>query len=119
MFKDEYYVAPVDLKQLYNIDLLSRHFKINDDSETFYEVYLYIKKHLFNKANYHPKWRERCEVLEKEFLELYERAKEKEEKSQGCAKNKTQKPFYRISFLNRSYKTIFDGLRRKSKRYTS
>ena len=52
--------------------------KFGEDCETLWRVYQYILRKLKPKARGNLAWLENIEKLEKEFLEIYERAKTKE-----------------------------------------
>ncbi len=68
------------------------------------------------KAYHDPIRRDKCVKLQKEFLELYERAKIKEKDVEGKAKNKTQGPLYCIIFPDKRDENIFRGFRYASYR---
>ncbi len=102
---------PPQIVQQFSSALLSNPMKFNDDLDLFARIHFYINNKLMKKAKYNAIWEERCDKLEKEFLELYERAKVKEKESKKAYKNKTQEPFYRISFDNKSDENIFAGFR--------
>ena len=78
-------------------------------------IYLYIEKRLLPKARNQPKKRQKCEELKREFMELYERAKKKEENPETEKKNQTKRPFYRIKCPDGRSKTIFDRLRDRAR----
>ena len=78
---------PPQVKQFYDSTLLSKPTsKFYDESELLWRVYTYIKLKLSKKSKYHPNSEIKYNQLEREFLELYERAKTKE-KDATRAKN--------------------------------
>lgn len=107
-------IVPPKIIQYFNSLLLSTPAKLRDDSQTLWMVYTYIKNKIMKKSKHDPKWVAKCQKLEQEFLELYERAKAKEKDAEGKTKNKTQEPFYRIISFDRGNRDVFKGLRRKS-----
>lgn len=53
-----------------------------------------------------------------EFMELYERAKKKEDEVKEEKGNKTQLPFYRLRHSNRDDQRLFEKLERKFSTYS-
>ncbi len=104
---------PPLIMQSFNSTLLSTPFP-GDNLQRLWRIYLYINKKLMQKSHHDPIWKKKCEQLEKEFLELYERTKTKEENIETKTKNKTKEPFYFIEIPNRSHQNIFEGLRYKN-----
>jgi hypothetical protein len=99
----------------FNKDLLSMPMpKFHDDCEVLWRVYQNIKQELWRWEN-HPKFLEKCKKLEEGFLELYGRAKTKEEIKSKDRENKTQKPFYYVSVSDRLHNEIFRRLRYRRK----
>jgi hypothetical protein len=84
-----------------------------DNLERLWRIYSYIKKKLIHKSFHDTIWKQECNQLEQEFLELYERTQIKEKDTKTKTKNKTKEPFYRFKITNRSHENIFDGLRYK------
>lgn len=82
--------------------------KLNEDSETLYRIYQILKKKLMKRAERNPKQKKACEELEKDFLELYERAKAKEKDAEAAPKNVTQRSFYRIAGAKKNDRAIFE-----------
>ena len=73
---------PPIVKQLFDGILLQRPCpKFCDDCETLWKIYLYICS-LIKKLDKHPIKLEKSKKLQKTFLELYERAKTKENELQ-------------------------------------
>jgi len=86
-------------------------FKVYDDCETFGKIYLHIKFKLIPKAEGNPKKLELVTKLQKQFLELYERAKTKEKDIKEAAGESYNQSFYRIGIPHKGHRNIFDGLR--------
>lgn len=106
---------PPQVKQFYDSILLSKPTsKFYDDSELLWRVYTYIKLKLSKKSKYHPNSEIKYNQLEKEFLELYERAKTKEKDYERETGNQGQKFFYYIIITDRSHSKIFERLRSRS-----
>jgi hypothetical protein len=63
------------------------------------------------KCAKYPEWKRECEQLEKQFLELYERALAKEKDLEAEEGYKTQEPFYYIRLPDKCSDEILTGLR--------
>lgn len=105
-------VIPPQILQFYDSCLLSRPMaKLRDDSETLWDIYLYIKRKLL-KENSKRLRKKEIPKLEKEFLELYEQIKKKEEK---IGKEKMDKRlFYYLNIADQRGGEIFSRLKLKS-----
>ena len=90
--------------------LLGKPAKLGDSLEKIWDIYLYIKGKLFKKKT---NSKEKLQKLKKEFLELYECAKEKEKDVKTNSKNKTKMSFYYIELPYKGDKEIFARLRYK------
>jgi hypothetical protein len=107
-------ILPPEIKQYFDHYLLVKPGNLRDNTVILWCLYYYIKNRLMKKAHHDPRWLAKCEKLEKEFLDLYERAIVKEENTKEKNENKTKEPFYRIAGFDRSNETIFKRLRFKS-----
>ena len=104
---------PPHIFEYYNQTLLSTpHYR--EESKDLKGLYHYIRDKLKPKARKIPERWAKVEKLEKEFLELYERLKKKEEEIKGKASAKTKQPFYRIHLSDKPSEKISEGLRRRS-----
>jgi len=102
-------VIPPKILEYYSHILLNNPIKFRDDLEKIWNMYLYVKKILYKKV----KNKIKLEELDKEFLEIYERAKKKEKDINTKTENKTKMPFYFITMPNKGDQNIFDRLRYK------
>lgn len=102
---------------IFDKKILYTHKKFSEDSETLAKIYHYIKNRLDKKPFNDVNRLENFLKIEREFLQLYERAVAKEKEVGSKGKNKTQRPFYIIEGIDPRYETIFRGLRHKSRRY--
>lgn len=106
---------PPEVRQHFDALLLSTPLpEFRDNLKLIWRMYLFIKQKLMKKANYNENTKKRAERLEQEFLELYERAKTKEEKLGEKAENEAKGLFYHINLPNRGFENIFWGLRKAS-----
>jgi hypothetical protein len=80
-------------------------------SDRLWKYYQHVKTKLMKRAEYSPQKKKKCLELEQEFLELYEQAKVKEEKSQTAFRNKAEGPFYYPRFSSKGDKRLYWGLR--------
>ena len=104
-----------EILQHFNSALLSTPATFGDNLKVLWQVYEYIHENISYKAlksNYDP-WKEKIESLEKQFLELYERQKVKEEKLKEEAKYKDDFPFYYIRLPHKGDEKLFSRLRWK------
>ena len=84
---------------------------LGDNCERLWKIYLYIMKKLHKKCYHDVNTIIRCNKLESEFLELYERAKAKEKVVKEEKRNKTQEPFYYIRCASRRNQRVFERLK--------
>jgi hypothetical protein len=106
---------PLSIHQYFSSKMLSLPCpKLRDDSETLRRVYLWIKTKLMKKCAKYPEWKRECEQLEKQFLELYERALAKEKDLEAKEGYKTQESFYWITISDRRSDNIFRRLKLES-----
>lgn len=106
-----------EIKQAYNADLLNMSLS-TFTAKDILDVYLSVKNKLHKKVSYNTKRQERFNALEKEFLDLYERVKEKEKKAKGEDKNITKEPLYSPWVDNSSYREVWFRLKYKAPRNT-
>lgn len=105
------YVIPPRILQYFNSALLSMPtVLLRDSSKDLWAIYQYTVKKLIKKVNNLPQKKAICEQLEKEFLELYELIKEKEEELKTKTEHRTQRPFYRFNGSSRNGERIFRRL---------
>lgn len=107
---------PPDIQKHFNPELLSLNPRCCDNSQTLYEIYIFIKEKLMKRAKSNPIRWEYCLKLEKEFLELYERAKIKEEELKEEKYHRTKEPYYCINLSDKRYEQIFIRLKFKRTR---
>lgn len=88
--------------------------KFYDDSETLYRIFNYIQVKLKKKVDDHPSTMKKYEELEKQFKELYERAKAKETEYQKKNGESFQKPFDYFTYTGRNYRKVFEKIRYRS-----
>lgn len=105
------------LKMNFSKDLLSKTIKYWDDSSDLDRVYKNIKKYLEKKCQKDPRRKEKFDVLEKQYLEIYERIKAKEEKLKEEKGVNFQRSFYSIALSNRAFSKVFRRLRFKRRLY--
>jgi hypothetical protein len=106
---------PLQIMQYFSSALLSNPYpKFCDDSEALWKIYQWIKRKLEKKCKT-DKRIEKFQKLEKQFLELYERAKKKEEDLKAKTGNANKGPFYYFGYTDKYHK----GLSRRlgNKRY--
>lgn len=102
--------------QSFNAQLLSNPMpKFYDDSETLLQIYTYILYKLYRRCLYSSQKIKQFELLEKQFLELYERAKAKEAKYEKENGQSFQRPFDFFIYTGRNNKGIFEKIRFKCK----
>lgn len=96
-------------------NLLSRPMpNFSDDSKTLFEIMQFLEKKIYsNKYKKFPRTIEKFIIKHKHFLELYERAKAKEEQNQKEKGLKTWQLFYRIRMPNQDDRTISKRLMQK------
>ena len=111
--------TPPEIIGFFDRALLMHPLKLGDDLEVIWQVWEYIEEKLIKKADRYPKKKERFERLKKEFLEIYERTKKKEEDPQAKTGNKTKRPMYYIRIPNKGASNVWRGLRSKRNRTPS
>ena len=89
--------------------------KFNEDSKDLWIIYQYIKTKLLKKTKKFPQWEKECLALEKQFMELYERALAKEKEHAEKKTHFTQESFYRFADIDRANGKILTGLKFRSK----
>lgn len=98
------------VQQSFDANLLSYPMpKMREGSHSLWDVYLYIKNELYPRAKSEIK-RSKCLDLMEEFLELYERAKDKEKELEKEATHFTQRSFYFIKSIGQKDERIFTRL---------
>jgi len=101
--------------QNFNSLLLHRTFPdLYDDSERLWKMYLWINNKLKKKCIKDPIRLEKYLKLEKEFLELYGRAKTKEEEFEEEDKRTRFSPFYGFKGNNKRHPKLLDRIKQKS-----
>ena len=100
-------VLPPKIMQSYNAELLSRPCKLREDSETLWKAWLYIEK-MWHKLDKCPGKKSKCEELKQQFMDLYERAKAKEEERKATPKHRTQMSFYYIASVGKKGDRAFN-----------
>lgn len=88
-----------------------------DNLKTILRMFRYIEKRLQKKTLRCPIQRDKFLILRSQFLEVYDKASTKEKDSEATKGNKAKRAFYYITLPNKSDRTIFDGIRRKSYRF--
>lgn len=95
------------IKQWFDKSLLSTPFlSFCDDSKTLYRIYKYIRSCLRDRHN-----KKKFEELEKEFLELYERSKIKENELEEKTGSSSKEPLYLFRETNKRKPRLFGILR--------
>jgi hypothetical protein len=84
--------------------------EFRDSLKKIWKKYVHIKKRLIRQSNYNKNTKVRLEKLEREFLDLYERTKTKEEKLGEETRNKAKGLFYHVDLPDKSSQNIFRGL---------
>jgi hypothetical protein len=103
-------VLPPQIQTYFDKTLLSIPMKFGDDLERIHNIFCYIKQVAEKYRNY-PKEYARWKLLEKEYMDLYERTKTKEKNQEAKAKNRTKGPFYFIRMSNKRFDRLFSRLR--------
>lgn len=85
----------------------------SDSCIDLFEMYEWITKKLKKKICKDPERLKKYIQLEKEFMDIYERAKVKEEKLEEEKVHFTQKPFYRFRCSEKDVQLLFDRFRIK------
>jgi hypothetical protein len=111
-------VLPPQIKQFFDKNLLSKDSpEFRDSCKVIWRVYLYIKNRLRKKVDNDPIRLNKYLELEKQFLELYERTKAKEEERKIEEGHHTQEPFYYFRKTNGNYQWLFDRLKCESQKF--
>lgn len=97
--------------------------KFRDDAETLWKVWEYIEDKLWKKLDKCSGKKAKCEKLKKEFMKLYEQAKNKEKELEAKKKHPTQMPFYYFKSIGRQgdsafRSALFRQISRRSSIYT-
>jgi len=112
-------IIPPQITQYFDSKLLSTPVpNFNDSSQDLWLIYQYIKTKLLKKTKKYPQWEKECLALEKQFMELYERALAKEKEHTEKKTHYTQGSFYRFRSLNKTDDRIFTGLKYRSRRWS-
>ncbi len=111
---------PPEIIQHFNSILLSMPMpKMCDDCDTLWQIYQYIKICLQKKTSDNPNSDAKFLKLEREFLEKYEQAYQKEKKWKEQNKMENRTPFSYITISNPRNRAVFEGLRFKRRRIHS
>ena len=103
-------IAPPTIEQ-FNVNLLSTPMPLfRENTKDLWQMYLYIKTKLMYKARNNPIRLKKCLELEQQFLELYERAMDKEQERKAETTHFTQRPFYGITRTGCKDDKLFDRL---------
>lgn len=107
---------PLQFIQSFDSALLSRPMpKFCDDSETLWQIYIYIKEMLSYKCRYNKIRMNKLELVSKEFLELYGRAKTKEIEFEKETGKSFQGPSDYFFYTGRNNKKVFSKIRSRGK----
>lgn len=96
-------------------NLLVRPMNLGDDAEDIWHVYKYVKDSLEKKMKNQPAKQKKFEVIEKEFLALYEKAKEKESEQ---TENRAKRPLDYFKEFTGHYSWIFRSLKWKARHHS-
>lgn len=103
-------IMPPEIITYFQSNLLSRPMlRCGDDCEFLWKIYQYIKRNLERRRK-QPN--AKFSDLEKQFLEVYERAKAKEEEIERATGDKGQRSFGCFIRLDKSDRKTFDIIRR-------
>ena len=109
-------VRPPDIRQYFNKAMLTTPCpKFRESCETLWKIYQRLKKD-WRKVERIPSMLEKCLKLEKEFLEIYERALAKEKECEGKKDHATQAFFYYIERIDREGEEAFRFAKFRPKR---
>jgi hypothetical protein len=105
---------PPEIIQYYNKYLLNQKtLKFYDDCSTLWGIYEYLILKIKPKCVKNPVWLAKVEKLEQKFLELYGRAKAKEDEFEKKTGKPIQASFSYFSEAGRHNPTLFNRLRNK------
>lgn len=104
-------VLPPSIKEFFNICLLTKLGKLYDDCTDLELLYNYIKEKANKKLKNLPEKRRKFEVLEKQFLELYERAKIKEKECKEKGEDVGKGLFDYLKYSGRNYQGVYWEIR--------
>lgn len=108
-------VLPPSIKEFFNICLLTKLGKLYDDCTDLEVLYKYIKEKANKKLKNLSEKRRKFEALEKQFLDLYERAKIKEKECEEKGKDVGKGPFNYLKYSGRSYRGVYWEIRLQAK----
>lgn len=97
--------------QNFNPSLLNNSFDIRFNSIKLLYLYEKYLRKLQRKSHHSDARRKKCELLEQEFLQLYERIKVKEEELKEKTKHITKEPFYNIKYSDYRSKKLYERFR--------
>lgn len=100
---------PPSIDQQFDKALLQTDFKLGDNAKGFLKVYDDICR-LCESKNMSMQKKSTFKRLKKEFLQLYEKATEKEN-SKEQTPNKTKGPFYFVRITERRHERVYRGFR--------
>ena len=103
-------IIPPEIIQYFNKKLLI--VPIIDDCKVLWACYLYITDVLYRKWHNYPNKLAKCKKLEMQFLELYERAKKKEEETKRF-EFRPMRLLYHIGMSHKRNQAIYSRLRYK------
>lgn len=101
------------IEQYFNYHLLENPFddSLRFDSRRLFAWYKFYLRKLQRKSYHSDIRRKKCELLEQEFLQLYERIKIKEEELEEKTKHITKRPFFYITYSDYRSKKLYDRFR--------
>lgn len=103
-----------EITQILDKNLLSKPtIKFYDDCERIWKIFQYIERKLKKKCKNHPEMLQKYLKLQQEFMELYERAKTKEDEYEKKKGKPFGQPFHYFKYTDKRYKEIYSGLRFK------
>ena len=106
--------VPPNILKRFDRNLLSQQIpKFCDDSERLLWIFQWIENKLSKKAMKHEGTRVKYERLKKQFLELYERAKAKENELQKAGKKQDFFSYIDIGDIDRCHGELFERIRWK------
>ncbi len=105
-------IIPPKILEYFDRLLLSRPTaKFCEDSDTLYRIYQYIKLKLQKKTYHCPIQDKKFIEMEMEFLNLYGRAKTKEDEYKEKTGESLRQPFDYFRSTPRRHKGVFDGIK--------
>lgn len=112
------YILLPEIISYFDSALLSKPMpKFCDDSETILKIYEWLQRKYLPKCKNMPERLEKFYKLEREFLELYERAKKKEEDLKAKTGDTSKEPFSYIYLSDRRHQRVFSHAKSTSNRF--